>query len=176
MQEFFKYYIKKREEYSIKLTHLFFPPSLPPVLISQTCHCTSKPSPEHTGWVTVRTRLKTVRPHGAYSCHYGVNNPGSQCIRLISLITCISLWGLDTPPLIKMMDGGIRGCSPLFQICTCLERCLLENTWGNKEGRKGAERESREEEEEGSGIQTPQLLQLNHYKNITELYWKVSNC
>lgn len=127
--------------------------------MSQTCHYTSEPSPKHTVRVTVRTRPKTIQPHCAYSCHYGVNNPGSQCIRLISLITCISLWGLDTPPLIKMMDGGIRGCSPLFQICTCLERCLLENTWGN-EGGKGApkaERAERRAEEEGVGIQRPQL-------------------
>lgn len=96
-----------------------------------------------------------TKDHPAYSCHYGLNNPGRQCIRLISLITCISLWGLDTPPLIKMMDGGIRGCSPLFQICSCLERCLLENTWGNERGKGApkaqAERELRLRSGGGSG-------------------------
>ena len=126
--------VKVREgKYNIAHPLLFFIP-LPPVLMSQTCHYTSEPPLEHTGRVTVRSRPETILPHRAYSCHYGVNNPGRQCIRLISLITSISLCGLDTPPLIKMMDGGIRGCSPLFQICTCLERCLLENTWGNKGG------------------------------------------
>lgn len=120
--------------------------------MSQTCPYTIKLFPELTGRVTVRTKAKAVQPHCAYSCHYGVNNPGCQCTRLISLITCISLWGQDTPPLIKMMDEGIRGCSPLFQICSCLERCLLENTWGNGGGRELPPK-LRAEEEEGGGLQ-----------------------
>lgn len=81
------------------------------------------------GGVTLRTRAGTIQAHCTYSCHYGVNNPGSQCIHLRSLITCISLWRLDTPPLIKKIDGGRSVCSPGFQICPCLERCLLESTW-----------------------------------------------
>lgn len=123
-----------------------------------TCCYTFEPPPEHTGRVTVRTRPKTVQPRRAYSCHNGVNNPGSQCIRLISLITCISLWGLDTPPLIKMMDGGIRGMlSPvpnLFLFRKVLIREHLGEWRGGGElgylgesrggeGRRGEEGESR---------------------------------
>ena len=141
--------------------------------MSWTCRYTFEPPPhpEHTGRVTVRTRPKTVQPCRAYSCHNGVNNPGSQCIRLISLITCISLWGPDTPPLIKMMDGGIRGMLSPVPNLFLFRKVLIREHLGECRGEGSSDIWERAGEEGGGeGIQTPQLSLLNHYNNITEVY------